>query len=135
MQREFTIFLDENQHNNQRILSLLVELEIRVERHGAHFPAGTPDAEWLPLLQDRGWCLLTTDQRIRFRPLERAAVKKARIGMFCFTSNNMSGAEMVAALRLALPQMRRHFTREQPPFIATISKGGHVSIRERFQLP
>lgn len=132
MQPEFILFLDENHHNNQRVLNLFLEAGVRVERFGAHFAPGTADADWLPLLQDRGWCLLTTDGRIRFRPLERAAVQTARIAMFCFTSNNLSGVEMAAALRIALPQMRRTHALEQPPFIATISKGGQVAVRDRF---
>jgi hypothetical protein len=52
---------------------------------------------------------------------------------FYFTSGNFSGAEMAALLVLALPEMIRVCTKYRPPFIASLTKAGHVYIRLQAQ--
>ncbi len=87
----FTIFLDENHCNNSKILAVLKLAEIPVERHLDHFARGTPDADWLPLVGEKGWASITTDKRIRYRSNEKRAVEKYGVRMFYFSTNEMSG--------------------------------------------
>jgi hypothetical protein len=126
---DFVLYLDENLHNCKPILDALVQHGIRHERHGNHFLPGTEDTVWLPAVGKNGWLLLTKDKRIRFNELEKSAVQRYRVREFYFASGNYSGSEMAATLVNALREMARFCRRYDPPFIASISKNGKVSLR------
>ena len=104
---------------------------VRHERHGTHFAAGTEDAVWLPFVGEKGWILLTKDKRIRFNDLEKQAVIANRVREFYFTSGNFTGEEMAALMIAALPEMIKLCEKYSPPFIASLTKAGHVHIRLR----
>jgi hypothetical protein len=125
----FVLYLDENIHNCRSILSALGEAKIAYERHGSHFPSGTPDEEWLPLVGREGWLLITVDKRIRYNELERRAVIRHRVREFVFTSGNLSGAAMARLLVIAYPEIVRTCEHNSPPFIASITKSGLVHLR------
>ena len=108
---------------------------IRCEKHLDHFAAGTEDVDWLPEVGRRGWCLLTTDARIRSNYLERESVRDNGVRMFYFPKNNLSGKEMGAAILKALPAITALFLSQTPPFIASISKNGDVTLRNTFEVP
>src|ERR1700734_859656 len=112
----FVLYLDENLCNSRAILDTLSKLVVRFERHLDHFTRGIPDETWLPLVGSKGWVLLTADKRIRYNFLEKQALEEHAVREFVFTSGNMSGQDMAAALDLALPKMRRLCYRLKPPF-------------------
>ncbi len=130
---ELVIFLDENHCNNRRVLDRLAQEGVRVERHSEHFAPGTADTDWLPVIGQEGWVVITSDKRIRRRALEKQAVSENRVRFFCFTSNDMSGQEMADALGRALPSIRRIAENNTPPYVATISKSGSVNLRDTFE--
>lgn len=94
----------------------------RVELHDDYFDRATEDAEWIAEVGRRGWIILTKDQRIRRRPLERAAVKVARVRMFALTSGNLSGPAMAEVFSQHLQKMARIAVSEPAPFIALVSR-------------
>ena len=102
---------------------------IKHERHGQHFSPGTQDADWLPLVGEKGWILITKDKRIRFNDLEKEAVFEYRVREFYFASGNHTGAEMAMMLIAALPEIIRLCGKHVPPFIASITKAGKVHLR------
>ena len=126
---DFTLYLDENLCNSRAILDTLARLGVRFQRHLDHFPRGTPDKTWLPLVGSKGWALLTTDKRIRYNFLEKRALEQNLVREFVFTSGNMSGHDMAAALELALPKMRKLCSKLRPPFVAAITRTGEVHLR------
>jgi hypothetical protein len=126
---DFVLYLDENLYNCKPILDALVQHGVKHERHGSHFDPGTEDTVWLPFVGKQGWGLLTKDKRIRSNELEKSAIKRHRVREFYFTSGNYSGAEMADMLVAALRDIVRFYRRYDPPFIASISKSGHVSLR------
>jgi hypothetical protein len=95
----------------------------------AHFSQGIPDDEWLPKVGSNGWILLTSDKRIRYNLLEKQALEVHAVREFVFTSGNMSGQDMAAALELALEKMRNFCARTKPPFVASITRTGEVHLR------
>ena len=125
----FTLYLDENLCNAKAILEALKKLGVPFERHLAHFPRGTPDETWLPLVGKNGWVLLTTDKRIRYNFLEKRALQRNAVREFVFASGNMSAQEMAAALEAALHKMQRICRKFQPPFVAAITRTGEVHMR------
>lgn len=74
--------------------------------------------------------MLTKDKRIRFNQLEKTAVRRYRVREFYFSSGNYSGVEMAEILIAALPGMIKTVRKHEPPFIASISKSGHVDLKQ-----
>jgi hypothetical protein len=126
---DFLLYLDENLCNSRAILDRLTNLGVRFERHLARFPPGALDETWLPVIGANRWVLLTTDKRIRYNFLEKRALEENAVREFVFTSGNMSGQDMAAALALALPKMRRLCGKLKPPFVAAITRTGEVHLR------
>jgi len=102
---------------------------VKHERHLSHFPRGTPDEEWLPKVGQEQWALLTADKRIRYNLLEKRALAEHKVMEFVFASGNMSGEEMAKALELGLAKMVLLTKRQDPPFVATITRSGEVHLR------
>lgn len=55
---------------------------MQVEAGDAHFAQDAPDTEWLPVVGQRGWVLLTKDKKIRSNALERSAPQQGTIAAF-----------------------------------------------------
>jgi len=73
--------------------------------------------------------LLTSDKRIRYNSLEKLALELHAVREFVFSSGNMSGQDMAAALERALNRMRNLCARTKPPFVASITRTGEVNLR------
>lgn len=125
----FVLFLDETTHNCKPILAVLGQMGIEYKQHGSLFSAGTLDEVWLSRVGENRWAFLTCDKRIRYNQLEIDKIVQFRIREFVFTSGDLSGPMMAAALEKAMPRMKRLFKKHEPPFIATLSQSGNVEIR------
>lgn len=97
------------------IPAALRQAGVEVHIHDDHFPVNARDQDWLPVVGERGWIVLTKDQRIRYRELELAAVRMARVGLFTLTAK-------------ALPGIRHFVARNSTPFIAKITRSASVSM-------
>jgi hypothetical protein len=65
----------------------------------------------------RRWILLTKDRRIRRRPGELEALKRARVRALFFAAGDMTSA---------LPRIQRLVKREKPPFLRRITPSGQL---------
>lgn len=106
----------------------LQEEGLRVVLHDDEFAPGTLDVEWLTVVGQNGWIAITKDQRLRFRPLEKAALIAAGLRTFVFTSGNMSGAEVADAIVKALPKMRALLEIHKDAFVARVTSTSDVEI-------
>lgn len=122
----FTIFIDENHCRNKALLAGLDAAGISYKLHCDKFAPGTEDAEWIPLVGEQGWLIVTTDDNIRRRALEKRGVLRKKVRLFVFTDNNTFGAVMAERLISALPEMRALIEKVSPPLMASITKLGHV---------
>ena len=95
-----------------------------LERLTEHFLKGTADETWLAHAGRNGWVVLTRDKRIRYRQLERLALREARVRAFVFTGGNVTVAETAAILVRALPRMARISRVNAGPFIYHIGRSG-----------
>ena len=93
-----------------------------------HFDADAPDSEWLRAAGQSGWIILTKDRHIRSNQLEVVELMGSGCACFTLTSANATGDEMARAFVTALPVMKRFMSKFAPPFIATISPSGKVSM-------
>ena len=86
-----------------------------------HFASGTPDAEWIPQVAQRGWVALTHDRRIRYNRRNRDAAMSSGARIIVISSGN-ARAEM-AQIFLELREQVMGFLREnESPFIARLYK-------------
>ena len=100
----------------------------QVEVHDDHFPMDAKDHEWLPPVGERGWIVLTRDDRIRYRTQERTALIQAGARAFVLVRRSLSGPAMAAAFVNALPAIQRFVERHQAPFITRVTQTGNVSL-------
>jgi hypothetical protein len=96
--------------------------------HDDHFLQDARDEEWLREVGQRGWIVLTRDDRIRYRLHERTALLQAGVRAFVLARRSLSGPAMAEAFVQALPAMRRFVERYQAPFIARVTQTGSVSL-------
>ena len=99
-----------------------------VEVHHEHFPPGVQDADWLPVVGDRRWIILTKDRHIRRRELEINAIINARVRAFVLTAADLTGPEQAAAFVRALKKMNRIAASSLGPLIGRVSESGGVSM-------
>jgi len=95
-----------------------------VERLTDHFPKGTLDEIWLTEAGRQAWIVLTRDKRIRYRYLERLALKNARVRAFVFIGGNVTAQETGAILSGAIGRMTSLAASDAGPFIYHIGKAG-----------
>src|SRR6187200_2851579 len=81
---EAVFYVDESLYSRVLIRELR-DAGANVEHAGGAFPFGTEDATWLKGCGDKNWIVLTRDERIRFRLLERMALEIAGVAAFVFT--------------------------------------------------
>jgi hypothetical protein len=93
-----------------------------------HFERGTPDAQWLPGIGDRGWILLSKDLAIKKNTIEYHALMNANIGAFFIRSREISGREIADCVVKAIPKMLEIIRTQRKPFLYKIYKDGSVTL-------
>ena len=96
--------------------------------HNDHFSQGTPDEEWLHVVGERNWVVLTKDNRIRYRKLERDALMRAGVRCFVLTAKGLRGQEIAALFIKALPAIQRFLDKHSDSFIAKITRSSAVHL-------
>lgn len=99
------------------------EVGATVELHDDHFEQATTDADWIPIVSERGWVILTKDKNIRRPRGEREDVLLAKARVFTLTSGNMNGSEMAQAFIHHLADIERIAEAMPPPFVFAVDPG------------
>jgi hypothetical protein len=128
---EKAVFFLDRSVGRRSVAEPLREAGLVVELHDDHFPQDALDEEWLMEVGRRGWCVITRDDRIRYRRVETEAVRSARVAMFVVVSKNLTGPQTADVLLRALDRVGRFLSSHRPPFIAKIYRDGRVE-RHRF---
>jgi hypothetical protein len=76
----------------------------------------------------RKWVVITKDQNIRKRPLEKAAIIAANVRAFVFTGGEVSGVEMGEILAAAVHRICRILDETPAPFVARVTAAGDVLV-------
>jgi predicted nuclease of predicted toxin-antitoxin system len=106
----------------------LTNAGLAVKIHDDHFARDEEDSVWLRMVGERGWIIFTKDQRLRYRPLEIAALRASRARVFVLTAGNLRGSEIAAVFMNALPRICRILNSRAGPFVARISQSATVVI-------
>jgi len=103
--------------------------DLNVEIHDDHFAQDAPDEQWLMVAGQKGWIVVTRDERIRYRAAARQAIHRAKVRMFVVVAHGHLRIESVADIFLkALPKVRSITASQEPPFIAKIWRDGSVEV-------
>jgi hypothetical protein len=92
---------------------------LTVERHADHFAPNTADEVWLAEVGKRGWTALTHDRRIRYKPNERDAVMRHRVGLLIVVGA-APFPDLARAFLATLPRIEHFLENQEPPFIAKV---------------
>ena len=123
-----TVFFIDRSLGVEPIRTALSNSGLDVKIHDDHFPRDEEDRVWLQTVGDRGWVVLTKDQRLRYRPLEIGALRASNARVFVLTAGNLRGSEIAAVFLAALPRICRVLHSRPGPFVARVSQSGHVKI-------
>jgi hypothetical protein len=123
---ELAVFFIDRSVGKRSVAEPLRQAGLRIELHDDHFPQNATDEEWLPVVGERRWYVITRDDRIRYRRLEAAAVRAAKVGMLVIVSKNLTGPQTAEVIIKALPSLRRFIKKHRRPFIAKILRNGNV---------
>lgn len=97
-----------------------------VEIHDDHFKQDVKDEDWLRIVGESNWVVLTKDKKIASRPLELLAVAQGNVRLFAFVGGDVSGVIVAQAFVNALENMQRFIRGNQAPFIAKVYQSGLV---------
>lgn len=123
-----TVFFIDRSLGVEPIRSVLVAEGLAVEIHDDHFKRDEEDSVWLTTAGQRAWVVFTKDQRLRYRPLEIAALRSSGARVFILVAGNLRGAETASVFVKALPAIYRILKAHEGPFIARIAKSGHITL-------
>jgi hypothetical protein len=88
------------------------------------FAPDTQDTEWLPVIGERGWILITRDKRIRWRPAELGAYRRYTIGGFVMSGKSLEGWAIVQQLVRRWLRMIELAESTKKPFLYRIPPRG-----------
>lgn len=100
-----------------------LQLRTLAEVYGVPADEDVSDVEWLTRAGHEGWPVLMKDERIRYRPAERAAVLASGVRAFCLVKGNLRAAAM-AELFIGAVEDISNACRTPGPFLYTVSSGG-----------
>jgi hypothetical protein len=108
---------------------ILRDAGLRVEIHDDHFAQDAKDEEWLMVVGQRQWVVVTRDERIRYRAAGRQAIRRAKVRMFVLVARGNLRIEALAEIFLkAFPKVRVIAAEVKPPFIAKIWRDGDIAV-------
>ncbi len=120
------LFLDRSLRRRQ-VPDLLrasgIRLHTLAEVYGIPADEQVSDVDWLGHAGDRGWPVLMKDDRIRYRPAERAAVIAHGVQAFCLSSGNLRALAMAHQFISVLDDLAAA-CRQPGPFLYTVSRTG-----------
>lgn len=118
-----TFFVDRSL-GSKLVPEALKASSLRVERLDDHFAPNCPDVEWLPEVARRGWIVLTRDQNLRWRPLERHIVVEAGLRVFVVRAKDLSGPQIVEILLTRMPAMLSLVASRAAPYVVHVRRDG-----------
>jgi hypothetical protein len=100
-----------------------LRLRTLAEVYGIPADETVEDVEWLARAGREGWAVLMKDERIRYRPAERATVITHNVRAFCLTSGNLRAAAMAEQYLAVLDRLASACS-EPGPFLYVVSRSG-----------
>ena len=123
---QYTYFLD--RALGKSVGEALQALGVKVEFHNDHFRPDSPDTEWLPIVSENGWVILTKDKMIGKNILEIKAMAVSNAKVFVLVSGNFNRQEMIKIFVNTIEKIDKFAQGNQAPFFAKIYKDSRVEM-------
>jgi len=78
----------------KKLAATLQNVGARVEIHDDHFDQNSYDEDWLRIVGERNWVVLTKDKKIAIRDLESLAVAEGNVRLFALVDGDVPGVVM-----------------------------------------
>lgn len=92
---------------------------------GDNFRVDAPDVDWLPVVGQRGWVLLTRDREVARNPLELAAIRNSGVRAFVLTAaNDLKATDLIELVRKHLKRIAGRARGNAGPFISKVTQAG-----------
>lgn len=98
-----------------------------VEHAGGKIPFGVTDDVWLYECGKNGWIVLTRDQHIRRRKLEREALTDNGVPAFALTSGEATAKQVEETIVPLIQKFVNMLVSEPKPFLYTFGLRGYLS--------
>ncbi|MBS3933903.1 MAG: hypothetical protein KGZ35_06055 [Truepera sp.] len=99
-----------------RAAGLLVAL------HRNHFAHEAADVEWIPVVAERGWIIVTADRRLRLAKDEQTAIVTAKARVVALTQGKATFSELAENFLFARAKIERFVKKHPAPFFAVLSR-------------
>jgi hypothetical protein len=98
-----------------RYAAMLRALDVEAKALREEFEESAPDEEWIPVVGQRGWVLLTGDRNIRWKPHQREILEKAKVTTFFMVKgyDNLGRWEQAAHFLKAWPNIMQMAEKKQ----------------------
>src|SRR5258708_4623936 len=116
-----TFFLDRNL-GKATVAGELRQAGFAVEIHDERFPLDARDQDWIPVVGQKGWVILTKDQAIMRRYSELLAIARGYAKVYALVSGSITGKDMAAVFAKAAPKIEKSSGQMRAPYIAKIFK-------------
>jgi predicted nuclease of predicted toxin-antitoxin system len=88
------------------------------------FPEDSADIEWLQYVGEKGFVLITRDERVRRNPAEMAAIRKFKVATFFLGGSHLDRCKLIQQVVRNWPRIKELSGRTQPPFAYRIPPTG-----------
>lgn len=113
---------------------LLNEAGLTTERHRDHFRPDAADEEWLGEVAQRGWCALTHDTRIRYKPNELSAVVRHRVRLIVIVGKAPL-SDLARSFISTRDRVESFIARTPAPFIAKVYRATPAELARDQRAP
>ncbi|MGA7935824.1 MAG: hypothetical protein WCA35_19895 [Kovacikia sp.] len=111
-----------------QVVEVLRSAGASVEIHSDHFPSGKPDVEWLAEVSQKGWLVITKDNKISRNTSEQMSIAIANAKVFIWATGSASRNKLVRDLEGSVVAMERFAISQPSPFIAKVYPYGKVQL-------
>lgn len=112
----------------------LREAGLQIERHVDHFAPAAPDAEWLKIVGQRGWVVVTHDGNIRYKANELAAVVQHGVALLVVIGH-APYPQLAEHFVHTLPRIDAFLAVHEPPFIAKVYRPTPKEVLKHARAP
>ncbi|MGB3299819.1 MAG: hypothetical protein WBA76_16250 [Phormidesmis sp.] len=112
----------------RRVPSKLKDAGLKIELYLDNFKPAVPDVEWLPVVSEAGWIVLTKDEMIGRRVAEQAVIAQCYARVFVMASTGLNTQAVAEGFIKSSEAMMRLALACEAPFIAKVYKSGEVKL-------
>ena len=123
------LFIDRCAWSN-RLGDALKSVGIPFTPHCEHFEQACPDVDWLPVVGNKKWIVITRDKNIRRKPNELQAFKENNVFAIVLSSGSSSQASAADTAELLVrlyPKLMRKIQAGKAPLMLSVTLMGTIS--------